>query len=90
MKKSLMLHYDFDETISLLTNEEAGILLKSIYDYELRGEKAVFDDRLLQVVYLRVISCLDRNRIKYEKTTEKRRAAALKRWENQENTVVED
>ena len=31
MKKSLMFHYDFDEIITLLTDEEAGKLLKSAY-----------------------------------------------------------
>ena len=87
MKNSLLFHYDFDEIISLLTDEEAGRLLKSAYSYELRGERASFEDRMLQATYLRVIRCLDRNKEKYEATVRKRKEAARKRW-NKDETIV--
>ena len=87
MKISLMFHYDFDEIITLLTDEEAGKLLKSAYSYELRGEKTSFEDRMLQATYLRVIGCLERNKAKYEETVRKRKEAALKRWNKDEINV---
>ena len=81
MKKSFVLFYDLDESIKMLTDEEAGALLKAVYDYEIRQKKASFEDRMLQSTFLRIADSLDRNRIKYEESRVKKKEAAALRLE---------
>lgn len=80
MKKSLILFHDLESVLDLLTNEEAGALIKAVFAYDIHGEVIDFEDRMLQSSYTRIIECLDRNSERYEKTIERRKAAALKRW----------
>ena len=81
MKNSFVLYCDLNEVFSLLTDEEAGQLIKAVFDFELRGEVTEFSDRMLQSAYKRITDSLLRNREKYAEICEKRRCAIQKRWE---------
>lgn len=80
MKKSFVLYYDLEPVFNMMTDEEVGSVIKAVFAYEIRGEITEFQDRMLQSTYKRIIESLDRNRVKYEKTTERNRKSALLRW----------
>lgn len=79
-KATLLLH-SFDELISCLTDEEAGRLLKAIFDYDIRGESTEFEDRALMFLYIQIRNTLDTNKEHYEKVCDVRRKNIQKRWE---------
>lgn len=81
MKNGFVLYYDLDEVFGFLTDREAGALIKAVFAYEIRGETTQFKDRMLASTYKRITDNLDRNKIRYEETCQKRREAAQKRWE---------
>ena len=81
MRKSLLIHHDLYPVIEMLTDEEAGLILKALFAYDVDGEITEFGDRMLQSTYMRITECLDRNREKYDEAVERNRKAALKRWE---------
>ena len=81
MRKSLLIHHDLYPVIEMLTDDEAGLILKALFAYDVDGEITEFGDRMLQSTYMRITECLDRNREKYDEAVERNRKAALKRWE---------
>ncbi len=83
MKNSFVLYYDLDEVFGFLTDEEAGQLIKAVFAYEIHGETASFEDRMMQSTYKRITENLTRNRDKYDKMCEQRRLAAHKKWEKE-------
>ena len=68
----------------MLTNEEAGQLIKAIFEYEDTGQ-IVNLDRSLQIAFLPIKSALDRNKEKYENVVKRNKRNIEKRWEK-ENT----
>lgn len=80
--KAIFLLHSFDELVSHLTNEEAGILLKAIFDYDIRGKVTEFDDRALLFLFTEIKRSLDRNKEHYEDVCKKRAESAKKRWMN--------
>lgn len=81
MKKSFVLYYDIDDVFSFLTDEEAGKLIKAVFDFELRGTVTEFQDRMMQSSYKRITDSLERNRVKYVEMCKKRSEAVKKRYE---------
>ena len=81
MRRSLLIHHDLYPVIEMLTDEEAGLILKALFADDVDGEITEFGDRMLQATYMRITECLDRNREKYDEAVERNRKAALKRWE---------
>ena len=84
MRKSLLIHHDLYPVIEMLTDEEAGLILKALFAYDVDGEITEFQDRMLQSTYMRITEGLDRNKVKYEKTAERNRKSALLRWNKNE------
>lgn len=62
------------------TDEQAGKLLKAMLKYQATGEAEV-DDPLLGAIFEMVKEGIDKDNKAYEETCERRRQAALKRWE---------
>ena len=87
MKNSFILYYDLKEVFDYLTDEEAGQMIKAVMNYEVEGTEVCFDDRMLQSTFRRIADSLDRNKMKYERTCEARRAAAYKRLEEQDGYI---
>ena len=68
----------------MLTDEEAGQLIKAIFEYEDTGQTVTLD-RSLQIAFLPIKNVLDRNKEKYEKVVERNKKNIEKRW-NKEDT----
>lgn len=85
---------DWNDAINLLTDEEAGQMLKAVYAYVLRGEKRNGRDRL-ELFLATVYNALSRDKEKYdlavaeekqkkEERQEHARHAAEARWKRQQ------
>ena len=83
-KDSFILYLEQKQIFEMLTNEEAGQLIKAIFEYEDTGQ-IVNLDRSLQIAFLPIKSALDRNKEKYENVVKRNKRNIEKRWEK-ENT----
>lgn len=81
-KNSFVLYYDQQPTFELLTNEEAGKLIKSIFNYVQGKEvdKTFYGEKHLQFAFLPIQATLDRDKIKYEEKCIKNAENVNKRW----------
>lgn len=87
--KAIILHHDYKDIFSLLSDEESGKLLKALFLYDVDGYETIFDERELNLVFLQVKKSLDANREHYEETCRKRAESASKRWEKREEKAKE-
>lgn len=82
-KTSFLLYNDQISTFEMLSNEEAGILIKHIYNY-VNDKNPVLEDRLLQVSFAQIKATLKRDLVKFEgkkeKNVESGNYSALKRY----------
>ena len=87
-KDSFILYLEQKQIFEMLTNEEAGQLIKAIFEYEGTGQ-IVNLDRSLQIAFLPIKSALDRNKEKYENVVKRNKRNIEKRWkkENTKNTT---
>jgi hypothetical protein len=87
-KDSFILYLEQKQIFEMLTNEEAGQLIKAIFEYEDTGQ-IVRLDRSLQIAFLPIKSALDRNKEKYENVVKRNKRNIEKRWkkENTKNTT---
>lgn len=83
-KDSFILYLDQQEIFEMLTDEEAGQLIKAIFEYEDTGNIRELD-KSLQIAFIPIKSALDRNKEKYNKVVERNKKNIEKRW-NKENT----
>lgn len=68
----ILLYSDFEEQINLLSDEEAGLLLKSIFVYEREGVCPQLSP-VAQMVFISIRQSLDRNLERYKEISEKNR-----------------
>lgn len=83
-KDSFILYLEQKQIFEMLTDEEAGQLIKAIFEYEDTGQTVTLD-RSLQIAFLPIKNVLDRNKEKYEKVVERNKKNIEKRW-NKEYT----
>lgn len=83
-KKTLILFTELKEVFDTLSDEQAGQLIKAIFEYE---QTNILPDLqgLLKIVFIPIRQSIDRNRIKYENVCEKNKENIGKRW-NKNNT----
>lgn len=83
-KKGFVMYLDYEEHFRLLSDEELGQLLRTIYEYERTGEIPVIENKTVAMAFSFICSQLERDNIKYEKTIAKRKVAgklgADSRW----------
>lgn len=79
MKTFLLLH-EFQDSFNMLSDEEAGQLIKAIFIYETTGEEPCFEDRAMAMAFLNIKRFLDSNRENYERMCKRRAESASKRW----------
>lgn len=92
-KKSFVLYSDQRNVIDLLSDEQAGRLLKHIFSY-VNDEKPVLDDLPLQLAFEPIKQQLKRDLDKWDEIKEKRsragkRSAELRKQNKQKPTSVE-
>lgn len=92
-KKSFILYSDIHDILQVLSDEEAGKLFKAIASYNLTGEKAETDNRVVNVILTIVTAQLERNKQKYQQICTQRSSAGRKgsekRWKKQETKPEE-
>lgn len=74
-KKSFVLYTDMAQHINLLTDEQAGQLLKGLFIYVKTDQAPVFDDGIIAMAFSFIRAQLDRDCEKYEQVCAKRREA---------------
>ena len=89
-KSSFLIYLDYQEQFDLLTDEEAGRLIKAIIKYEKTGEIPKLDG-MLKMAFSFIKTQLDRDREKYNKKCEKnkengRKGGRPKKEQKQEDT----
>ena len=80
-KKSFLLYVDSAPQIDLLSDEEAGKLIKGIFHYVEFGEELETDNRVLAMTFAVFKAQIDRGIEKYDSICKKRAEAANKKWE---------
>ena len=69
MKNSFLIYYEYEEQLSILSDEELGQLIRAIFKYEKNNEIPKFTG-VLQMAFLFIKGNLDRDREKYDKRCE--------------------
>lgn len=87
-KNSFLIYLDYEEQFNLLTDEQAGKLIKAIIKYEKNGE--IIDlDGVTKMAFSFIKAQLDRDREKWQEEKHKRSEAGRKgmesRWKNKNN-----
>lgn len=89
-KNSFLIYLDYEEQFNLLSNEEIGILIKSIMKYEKTREVPQLEG-ILKMAFSFIKTQLDRDREKYqakcEKNKENGRRGGRPKQEKQEDIV---
>lgn len=84
MKDSFILYQTHKEIFEALTDEQAGKLIKAIFEYEENGTEIELDP-VTKMAFLSIKISLRINQEKYENICERNRENAKKRWDK-ENT----
>ena len=71
-KKSFILYFDNAKQINMLTDEQAGKLIKAIYQFAVTGEETEFDDIALNIVYGFITDNIRRDTEKYQEVCMRR------------------
>lgn len=74
MKDSFILYLEQKEIFDELDNEEAGELIKAIFEYQSTGEMPILN-KSLKLAFIPIKNSLDRNESKWEDEKQKRREA---------------
>ena len=88
-KKSIMLYLDAVEQWDMLSDEQAGKLIKALLRYGKNGERLETNDGMLSMAFSFMAAQLDRDGDKYEKKCLKNAENIRKRW-NKNTTNVYD
>lgn len=94
--KSIMLYLDTLPQWKMLTDQQAGILIKALLSYAQTGEQLCSDDGMLMMAFSFIAAQIDRDSEKYESKCERNRRIAQEREERrraereQESTNVHE
>ena len=92
-KASFLIYLDYEEQFKLLTDEQAGQLIKTIIKYEKTGEIVELDG-ITKMAFSFIKQQLDRDREKWQEERKKRSEAGKKgmnnRWNKSSNMHKED
>lgn len=88
MKDSFILYQEHKEIFETLTDDEAGKLIKAIFEYEDTGQITQLD-KSLKLAFIPIKNALDKNKEKYEKVVERNKENGKKggRPKNPKNPV---
>ena len=77
-KKSFIVYCDMEENVNDLTNEEAGVLFKSLFVYSNTNEDPLIEDRVTMHIFKIMRRQMDRDSEKWNSIKAKRSAAGKK------------
>lgn len=78
--KTIMLYLDTAPQWKMLSDEQAGKLIKALFAYAADREQLCTEDGMLQMAYSFIIAQIDRDQQKWNETCQKRAESARKRW----------
>jgi uncharacterized phage protein (TIGR02220 family) len=84
MKDNFLLKKSQQEVFNQLTDEEAGKLIKGIFQYATTGENKL--DGYLNIIFIPIKNEIDKNEERYKKVCERNKENIEKRW-NTKNTT---
>lgn len=90
MEKGFLLLEDFQQYFNMLTDEEAGQLIKWIFTYVITGEEPEFSDRAMMMAFYNIKRFLDSSKENYKKTCQRRSESAKKRWSSSQEKKAEE
>lgn len=92
-KNSFILYMDYKEDFDVLNNEQKGMLISAIFEYQERGTTSI-SDPVVNMAFLHIRRQLDKDNEKYEDTKAKRSEAGKKamssRWNITEVTAKDN
>ena len=88
-KKSFILYNDQIEIFKELSPEQAGHLIKHVYDYSSGIETTSFQDPSIKIAFIMIKGQMDRDSEKYTQKCEKNRQNINKRYEGKTTTVYD-
>lgn len=80
-RKSFMLYLDNLRQWEMLSDEQAGVLIKALHRYAQSGEQLRSADGMVMMAYSFITSQIDRDAEKYDETCKKRAENARKRYQ---------
>lgn len=89
-KKSFILYFDNKTQFDMLSDAQAGRLIKGIYEFACNGVTPQFDDGMVQMAFSFISSAIARDSEKYEERCRKNKEIAAKRIERQRNIAKEN
>ena len=90
MKDTFILYTSYKDAIMILSDEQAGRLLKAILEYATTGVKIEIDDTAVKFAYMLIVSQIESSNRQYEKKCERLRANIQKRWNTNVSNDVQD
>lgn len=90
MKDTFILYTSYKDAIMILSDEQAGRLLKAIFEYATTGIKKEIDDTAVKFAYMLIVSQIESSNRQYEKKCERLRANIQKRWNTNVSNDVQD
>lgn len=92
-KNSFLIYLDYQEQFEMLTDEQAGQLIKAIIKYEKTGEIMQLDN-VTKMAFSFIKTQLDKDREKWQEEKQRRSEAGkkgmAKRWNNDNNVITDD
>lgn len=88
-KKSFIMYHDYWEWLKLLSDEELGKLIHTIFDYE---REQIIPEGLeikLSMAFAMIKETLDRDREKYEVVCNRNKEIARMRWQKMQECGIE-
>ena len=90
MKETFILYTSYKDAIMVLSDEQAGRLLKAIFEYATTGIKQEIDDTAVKFAYMLIVSQIEVRKKHYEKKCEGLRANIQKRGNTNVSNDVQD
>lgn len=90
MKDNFILYTSYKDAIMVLSDEQAGQLLKAIFEFTTTGVKQEIGDTAVKFAYMLIVSQIETSKKQYEKKCERMRANIQKRWNTTETNSIQD
>jgi hypothetical protein len=89
-RNNFVLSYDYNDIFKDLSEKQAGVLVKAIYEYQIEGTIANFSDLELRMAFKFIKKNMDFNNKQYEEKCMKNKENVRKRWDKERDENTKD
>lgn len=89
-RPGFMFYFDWQHILRALSDDQRGKLVLAMVDYAQREQMPHFDDPVTAMAWNALWPRLDEDSRRYAETVNKRRDAAVKRWDKSKTTAAND